>query len=342
MELMKELGLNNSSANQTYMLLLMEGAAPATAAELASKVNLKDFCDMWNKSVGVTYVTGARANYNGVGADWTTFFNAVSTIGQMKGGPLRVALTGHTFPANPNTANRIVPDTIEIQDASGNRFECGWISLFVAQMLCRLPNSGSVNAGFTDATWLSPHIAPELNPTANVIIGFNSPQAITGMSIDQWGSASTKNIAVDYWDGAAWVQCVAQRTTAAAFVAFTATTQKLRLRLGTGALAANGESSCSFAFYTAAPQPKRNHPPVKWGLLIPTGSRPIGSGIASLQTLVVDGVITPKTRVPLFAFTVGGPGGSEEVILSKASGLTSDDTPTVTGFYIQSRNMVEV
>lgn len=341
MELMKELGLNLSSVNQTYMMLLMDGAPPTTHAELAAKVNLKDFCDMWNKSLGVTYVTGSRANYNGSGSEWTTFFNAVPTIGQMKGGPLRVALSGHTFAAS-GSAVRLVPDTVEIQDASGTRVECGWLSLFVAQMLCRLPNSGSVNASYTDSTWLSPHQVPELNPIAHVVVGFNSPQTLTGMSIDQWASASTKNIAVDYWDGAAWVQCVAQRTTAAAFVPFSVTTTKLRLRLGTGALGVNVEASCSFAFYAAAPQPQRNHPTVKWGLLIPTGSRPTGSGVAALQTLVTDGVISAKSRIPLFAFTVGGPGGSEEVILSKAAGLTSDDTPTVTGFYVQPRNMVEV
>jgi len=341
MELMKELGLNLSSANQTYMLLLMDGTPPTTHAELAAKVNLKDFCDMWNKSVGVTYVTGTRANYNGAGSEWTTFFNAVSTIGQMKGGPLRVALSGHTFAAS-GSAVRLVPDTIEIQDASGNRIECGWFSLFVAQMLCRLPNSGSVNGTYTDATWLSPHQVPELNPTAHIVVGFNSPQTLTGMSIDQWSMASTKNIAVDYWDGAAWVQCVAQRATTAGFVPFSATTTKLRLRLGTGALGAITESSCSFAFYAASPMIQRNHPDVKWGLLIPTGSRPTGNSIASLQTLVTDGVISAKSRIPLFAFTVGGPGGSEEVILSKVAGLTSDDTPTVTGFYVQPRNMVEV
>lgn len=341
MELMKELGLNLSSANQTYMMLLMDGTPPTTHAELAARVNLKDFCDMWSKSVGVTYAAGARSNYNGVGADWTTFFSAVPAIGQMKGGPLRVALSGHTFAAS-GSAVRLVPDTIEIQDASGNRVECGWLSLFIAQMLCRLPNSGSVNAGYTDATWLSPHYVSELSTVAHIVVGFSSPQAITGMSIDQWASASTKNIAVDYWDGAAWVQCVAQRTTAAAFVPFSVTTTKLRLRLGVGALGAVSEAACSFAFYSSSPQPQRSHPTVRWGLLIPTGSRPTGSGVASLHSLLLDGLISAKSRIPLYAFTIGGPGGSEEVILNKVAGLTSDDTPTVTGFYLQARNMVEV
>lgn len=341
MELMKELGLNLSSANQTYMLLLMSGAAPTTAAQLLAAVNTKDFCDMWSKSIGVAYVTGARGAYNGTGNEWTTFFNAVTTIGQMKGGQLRVALSGHTFGSTPS-ANCIVPETIELQDATGNKIECGWFSLFVAQMLCRLPNSGSVVASYSDAAWLSPHQVPEMNPTAHIVIGFGSEKTLTGMSIDQWASASTKVVAVDYWDGAAWVQCVAQRATSAAFVAFTATTTKVRLRLGPGNLPLNSEASCSFAFYSATPEAQRQHPAVTWGLLIPTGSRPLSQGAASVQALVTDGVITRKTRVPFYAFSIGGPGGSEEVLLSKATGLTSDDLPTVTGFYLRPQNMKEV
>lgn len=328
MEFMKELSLNMSIQNQTFMLLYMSGPAPTNAAELNAAVDTHDFTDMWNKSIGCSYVVGVKSAYAGSGAEWTTFFNPVAGYGQLKGAPLRPY--GHRIPANLAASSPLVPDTIEFQKAAGEKIpSCGWLGLFAAQALCRCPHSGR-----SDCWWLSPLLVPEFNPVAHVVLGFSEAKTFTGISLD---TTSGTTFAVDYWDGSAWVQCVASKAATLGGTLFNAVSNKIRLRIGSR----SGESYESFVLYEAAPSQARAHQDITWALMIPMCSRPTSTSTAHIQVLVNAKEITRQTKIPFYSMSVGGPLGSEEILLTKNTALTSADYPVATGFYIKSGNFVE-
>lgn len=77
-------------------------------------------------------------------------------------------------------------------------------------------------------------------------------------------------------------------------------------------------------------------------LVVPICSRPSAPGAASpYLALITEGSIKRGGSVPLYALTAAGPGGNAELILTKASGLQSNDTPQITGVYIQPGNLIE-
>lgn len=330
MEFMKELSLNLSIANQVFMLLYMSGPAPTNAAELNAAVDTHDFTDMWNKSVGCSYVNGIKSAYAGVGSEWTTFFSPRPKCGQLKGGTFRP----DAIPVPSTSGFPATPDYIEYQNADGSKIPAtGWLGLSVAQFLCRCPYTAA-------PSYLSPHLVSELNPVAHIVVGFKSVRAFIGISVAHDTYSSTKSFALDYWNGSAWVQCIATRNTANVTLPFSATTDKFRLRYMQGALPIGAEASQSFVLWEAEAPEQVPVPDITWALLIPTCSRP-GSDAPQIQNLVNSGEITRQTKIPFYSMSVGGPGGSEEILLTKNTALTSADYPAATGFYIKSGNFVE-
>ena len=329
MEFMKELSLNMSIANQTFMLLYMSGPAPTNAAELNAAVDTNDFTDMWNKSVGCSYVKGVKSAYAGVGAEWTTFFAPRAGCGQLKGATLRP--DGHRIQANLASSKPVVPDTIEYQTADGVKLpSCGWLGLFAAQLLCR-----GAPASSNDSYFLSTGHVSGLAPDAHIVLGFNEAKTFSGISCE----SANLSYAVDFWDGSSWVQCVTMRVGVVnTNTLFSATSSKIRLRIRPGT---SSDLYGSFVLHEVEAPAVRPHPDIQWSLLIPICARPNSLNSADVYARVVAKEITSQTKIPFYVLTTGGPGGSEEILLTKNTALTSADYPVATGFYIKSGNFVE-
>lgn len=332
MELMKETSLNFSISNQVFMMLLMGGSTPTNAAELAAAVRVNDFTDMWNKSLGVCYAEAANASFTGSPSDATALFSPRSATGQLKGASLR--LDAGTPAPTAGTGTPAVPDTIELETSTGTKIQdSGWLGLFLAQIACR---STAYNVKGNSA--LSPNkISEYASGPAYIVFGFKSARTFTG--IQTHGSGHAPTMAVDYWDGAKWVECVSSRATPGSQIQFASavTTDKMRLRL------THVGDEIMYGYYfveqtvpTPAPVPN-----ITWALLIPIGARPAG-GSGTPFTAIIGSAIKRGGSVPFYALSVAGPGGNAEVILTKASGLQSSDAPQVTGFYIQPGNLIEV
>lgn len=335
MELLKETSLNQGISSQIYMLLYMGGTPPTNIAQLNAAVRANDFCDMWNKSLGCAYATPTKAGPGGVGVEYTTMFSPRAGCGQMKGGVHR--MDAATF---VGTGSPVVPDTIGFETAAGVPItDSGWFGLFVANMLCRA-GLANVVAGVA----LSPRQLTEFLPTGHIVVGFNAAKTLTGIQCNHVAASSLQKFAVDYWNGSAWVECVANRDAAQGWVAFApqVTTTKVRIRLQAGALPATSEVTDSFVLAEVSAPVATAVANITWALVIPVGSRPNGGVPSLFIPMITEGVIKRATNVPFYAMTAAGPGGSADIILTKATGLQSTDTPQPTGFYLQPGNMVEV
>ena len=332
MELLKETSLNYAIQNQVFMVLLMGGAAPANAAELAGAVRTNDFTDMWNKSLGVCYADAGRASFNGSPSEATTYLAPRSNIGQLKGASLR--LDSGTPAPTAGTGTPSLPDTIELETSTGTKIQdSGWLGLFLAQVFCR---ATAYNAKGNVA--LSPSKISEYTTShAHIVLGYKTARTFSG--IMSFGTGSAPNIGVDYWDGSKWVECLSARPTTGGWMAFSAavTSDRIRVRL-----LDNGDeiSYCYYMVEQSAPaaQPVTQ---VTWALIIPIGARPEVSYAASPFLAQLGKSIMRGGSVPFYALTASGPGGTTELILTKASGLQSSDAPQITGLYIQAGNLIE-
>jgi hypothetical protein len=332
MELLKETSLNYAIPNQVFMVLLMGGAAPTNAAELAAAVRTNDFTDMWNKSLGVCYADAAKASFNGSPSDATTFLSPRSNNGQLKGASLRLD-TGTPAPT-AGTGTPALPDTIELETSTGIKLQdTGWLGLFLAQVVCR---AAAYNV--KGAVALSPNkISEYASSHAHIVLGYKT--ARTFSAIMCFGSGTAPNIAVDYWDGGKWVECLSARTSPVVQTAFASpvTSDKMRIRV------LNTLDEISFCWYMveqAAPavQPVAQ---ITWALVIPISSRPELSYAPSPFLAQLGGSIKRGGNVPFYALSVAGPGGNAEMILTKAAGLQSSDAPQITGLYVQAGNLIE-
>lgn len=333
MELLKETSLNYVIPNQVFMVLLMGGTAPTNAAELAAAVRVNDFTDMWNKSLGVCYADAAKASFNGSPSDATTFLSPRANIGQLKGATLRTD-AGTPLPS-AGTGTPSVPDTIELETSAGAKIQdSGWLGLFLAQILCR---SAAYNVKGNCA--LSPNkISEYASSPAHIVLGYKSPRTFSGIMSSGSGTAPT--IAVDYWDGAKWVECLSSRASATAAqmpFASAVTTDKIRIRL------LNTLDEINYSYYMVEQTAPAAQPvaQITWALIIPIGSRPELSYAPSPYLLQLGTAIKRGGTVPFYALTAAGPGGNAELILTKAAGLQSSDAPQITGLYLQAGNLVE-
>lgn len=332
MELMKETSLGLGLNNQVFMILLMGGSAPSNAAELIAAVRPSDFTDMWNKSLGVCYADVAKASFGGSPPEATTYFTARANIGQMKGATLRLDSGTPTPPAGMGTP--ALPDTLELETLAGVKIQdSGWLGLFLAQISCR---SASWNSKGTAA--MSPNLIAEYaSGPACIVYGFKSQRTFSGIQTHGTGVAPT--MAVDYWDGAKWVECLSSRPTSGGWIAFASavTTDKLRLRL----VCSGYEITYGYYFVEQTPPAVAQISNVTWGLVIPIGSRPASVANGSPFPSLVGTAVKRGGSVPFYAMSIAGPGGSAEIIMTKVSGLQSSDSPQITGFYFQSGNLVE-
>lgn len=334
MELMKETSVSTNLNNQVYMLLYMGGTPPTNIAELNAAVRSNDFCDMWNKSLGCTYTTATKAAPGSTSPEYTFMLNPKAGAGQLKGGVNRmdgVAFSGTGYP--------ITPDTIGLETAAGAPIaDSGWFGLFAANMFCRAGDPRGVGPQY-----LSPRNLTEFSPIGHMVLGFKSAKTLTGIQFNHYSVSSLQNFAVDYWNGTSWVECLALRNGAQGWYPFApqVTTTKVRVRLQTGALPALSEAADSFVLAELNAPVAEAVADIKWALVIPISSRPSVSS-SSIQQGVTDGNIKRGTNVPFYAMTAAGPGGSADIILTKAVGLMSNDTPQPTGFYIQPGNLIEV
>lgn len=336
MELMKETCLPQVVANQVYMILYMGGTPPSNVAELSAAVRVSDFTDMWNKSLGCAYATAAKsAPGSGVGADYTMMLNPKAGCGQLKGAVNR--LDGITF---AGTGYAVTPDTIGIETAAGVPItDSGWFGLFAANMLCRIPKGDGIAAAS-----LSPRHITELSPVGNLVVGFSSPKTITGIQCERAATGSLAAFAVDYWNGASWVECLTSRPAARGWYAISPqpVATKMRIRVSSGALPALSEVAESFVFGAVEAPASAAVPNITWALVIPVTSRPYAAGsVSPYVAAITEGVIRRGVPVPLYAMTVAGPGGNAEIIVTKASGIQTTDSPQITGVYIQPGNLVE-
>lgn len=332
MELLKETSLNFAIPNQVFMVLLMGGAAPTNAAELAAAVRTNDFTDMWNKSLGVCYADAAKASFNGSPSEATTMLSPRSTIGQLKGASLRLD-SGSPAPS-AGTGTPALPDTIELETSTGTKLQdTGWLGLFLAQVFCR---AAAHNVKATAA--LSPNkISEYASSHAHVVLGYKTARTFSGIMC--FGSDTAPNIGVDYWDGAKWVECLSARTSPVVQTAFASavTTDKIRIRL----LSTLDEINFSYYLIEQAAPAAQPVAQITWALVIPLSSRPALPYAASPFLPHLGTAIKRGGSVPFYALSVAGPGGSAEIILTKAAGLQSTDSPQITGLYIQAGNLIE-
>lgn len=334
MELMKETSISYNLNNQIYMLLFMGTTPPSTVAELNAMVRNNDFCDMWNKSLGCAYTTATKAAPGSISVEYTFMLSPKSGAGQLKGGVNRMDVV--TF---AGTGYPITPDTIGLETAAGVPItDSGWFGMFAANMFCRVTNPQGIGPQS-----LSPRHLTEFLPTGHMILGFKAAKTLTGIQFNHYSASSLQKFAVDYWNGSAWVECLALRDGAQGWYPFApqVTTTKVRVRLQSGALPALSEFNDSFVLAELNAPVAEAVADIKWALVIPISSRPTSSGSPILQA-VTDGIIKRGTNVPFYAMTTAGPGGNADIILTKASGLLSSDTPQPTGFYIQPGNLIEV
>ena len=332
MELLKETSLNYAIQNQVFMVLLMGGAAPANAAELAGAVRTNDFTDMWNKSLGVCYADASRASFNGSPSDATTFMSPRPNIGQLKGAPLRLD-TGTPAPT-AGTGVPAVPDTIELETSTGTKLQdTGWLGLFLGQVFCRAAAYNTKG----NASLAPNKIAEYAASPAHIVLGYKTARTFIG--IMSFGSGTAPTIGVDYWDGSKWVECLSSRASPVTQTAFASpvTSDKIRFRLSTSL------DEISFCYYLIEQAAQAAQPvaQITWALVIPLGSRPELFYAASPFLAQLGNSIKRGGNVPFYALTASGPGGTTELILTKASGLQSSDAPQITGLYIQAGNLIE-
>jgi hypothetical protein len=257
MELMKETSLIQSLVNQVFMILFMGGTPPSNAAELNAAVRMSDFTDMWNKSLGCAYAGASKNAPAGSSAEYTMLLSPRAGCGQLKGAANR--LDGLSF---VGTGYAVTPDTIALETAAGVPItDSGWLGLFAANVLCRVPKGD----GFGAAS-LSPRQITEFTPVGYLVVGFNTPKTITGIQCERNPVGSASAYAVDYWDGSGWVECVATRSSARGWVAIASqpVTTKMRIRVSAGALPAGSEITDSFVFGAVEAPEVRAVPAITW------------------------------------------------------------------------------
>ena len=227
-----------------------------------------------------------------------------------------------------------MPDTVELETSTGTKLQdTGWLGLFLAQVFCRAA-AHNVKGNVS----LSPNkIAEYASGPAYVVLGYKTARTFIG--IMPYGSGTAPTIGVDYWDGGKWVECLSSRASPVTQTAFASpvTSDKIRFRLSTSL------EEISFCYYLIeqAAQAAQSVEQITWALIIPLGSRPELSYASSPFLAQLGKSIMRGGSVPFYALTASGPGGTTELILTKASGLQSSDAPQITGLYLQAGNLIE-
>lgn len=342
MELHKESMLANtfySVSRYGFLAFLMPGPAPTTPEQVKLAFDPYDIQDLYAKCIGLSQIKpGTKSGTEPVSFD----LMAVSaTAAAMKKGQFDYAI--------PAAANSLVPANMRKASLPDRMFFCKGTAPFD-----RLTEkTGMAGAGMMrDAQWMF-----DVAGTACNIYGGNAhPESQANYATEyEWDTprnfggvvragtngvlaANGYTVAVDAWDGNAWVQVVAPVAKAGAlstanYIAFAAPVLTSRLRIrstftGTWVMPAGFLPHALLPLELTADAPAQvAMPDIGWAVLIPMiGNAQIYNTLLSTAATISD-VTGP---LPFYVAKVGEVAGPDiDLVLTKTTGLNSDSLPTM-------------
>ncbi len=350
MELHKELILGNLPAAAGlvgFLSLYMQGAAPTSASELKAAIDIYDFLDIYNKSIGVAHYSMSSANSGQISG--ATLNQAAGKVA-LKNGPLDFAIPSSNLPAGTSKAS--IPDRIFACETSApytrlDSHALGMASIYAANMAPWLTFDGSVLPTHPGKSIGQPH----LGVSTCQEFEWDKPRTLTGVirsSAYGISSGAPQTLLVEAWNGSAWdtvlpLNSKASATNVITYHAFSApvTTNKLRLRWASTIVTdrnftyPHGVVPVEQSAASPAPVPV---PDIEWAVLIPLHGKihPLASASAARFN-------KHDAPVPMYVCRVGGPGDSVgfDLILSKNTQLTSTDAPGMAGVRFNGANITE-
>ena len=349
MELHKELILGNlpsSTGLVGFLSLYMKGAAPASASELKAAIEIYDFLDIYNKSIGVAHYSMTSAN-----SGQTSGATINQTAGKvaLKNGPLDFAIPSGVLPAGTSKAS--IPDRIFACETSApytrlDSHALGMASIYAANMAPWLTFDSASPPPHPGKSIGQPH----LGATTCQEFEWDKPRTLTGvLRSSTYGITSgAQTLVVEAWNGSAWdtvlpINSKSSSTTMITYHAFSApvTTNKLRLLWAAAYVSdrnftyLHGVVPVEQSAASPAPVPV---PDIGWAVLIPMYGKIHPLAIASAARFNKH-----DAPVPMYVCRVGGPGDSGEfdLILSKNTQLTSTDAPGMAGVRFNGANITE-
>lgn len=350
MELHKEPILGNlpSAAGLIgFLALYMQGTAPKNADELKAAIDIYDFLDVYNKSLGVAHYAMLSANSGQVvGANLTQVAARVA----LKKGVFDYNIPSTVHPAG--TAKAPLPDRIFACEtvAPFSRLDTralGMASIYAANMAPWLTMDGSNVPLYPGKSIGQPH----LGTTTCQEFEWDTARTLTGViRPTSYGIYSIANqvIVVEAWNGSDWDTVLPSNSKTSSITSFTyhafstpVTTTKLRVRWSASV---NNDRNYAYPHgivpveqSDTAPAPVQV-PDIGWAVLVPMYGR-------ILPAPAVDSVRFNKANapVPMYVCSVGGPGDGAEfdLILSKNTQLSSSDMPGMTGVRLNGANITE-
>lgn len=344
MELFKDSMLCNTfySVNRYgFLAFLMPGPAPSTPAQVKDAFDVYDIQDLYAKCIGLSQIKPAIKSSLSTEPVAFELLAVSANAAAMKKGQFDYAI--------PAAANSLVPGNMRKASLPDKMFLCSGTSPFA-----RLSEkTGMAGAGMMrDSQWMF-----DINGTACNIYGGNShPESQANYATEyEWDTprnfggviragtngvlaANGYTVAVDAWNGSGWDQVVAPVAKAGAvstanYIAFAAPVMTTRLRIrttftGTWAIPAAYLPHAILPLELIADAPAQVAvPDIGWAVLIPMlGNAQIYNNIAANHATMSD-VTGP---LPFYVAKVGeaaGPG--IDLVLTKATGLTSDSLPTM-------------
>lgn len=350
MELHKDLILGNLPTTSNlvgFLSLYMKGAAPTSASELKAAIDIYDFLDIYNKSIGVAYYSTTSAN-----SGQTSGATINQTAGKvaLKNGPLDFAIPSGVLPAGTSKAS--IPDRIFACETSApftrlDSHALGMASIYAANMAPWLTFDSSAPPPHPGKSIGQPH----LGVTTCQEFEWDKPRTLTGVirsSSSGISSGSAQTLVVEAWNGSAWdtvlpLNSKTSATTLITYHAFSApvTTNKLRLLWASTIVSSqnftyqHGVVPVEQSAASPAPVPV---PDIEWAVLIPMHGKIHPTANANAARFNKH-----DAPVPMYVCRVGGPGDSGEfdLILSKNTQLTSTDAPGMSGVRFNGANITE-
>lgn len=331
--------------NSPSIIYYMPGAIPTDKASLLASVNMADISDIHAKSVGYSILTGTAAYEDvGHGKSSITYTSVNANRTCLKGGTTKV---GSAYIATPSKAYNDFRMANTMQTVPPALFYAP--SNIFTGASTYIENTVRVAESIDVATSLGAFSAPYILEYESAIT-LSSLHFFNGIGVI--GSQYSYRVKVEYWNDTAWATAFAG-TTVTASSALTviplttpATSSKWRITLLPYEMRVNYPCLRIYGIalsHTSPPAPV-SVPDITWGIIVPynetsASSLPFyrlnvtaesASGVRRERTIA--NCLASANYVPAIIDTCGENSMTSKIAISKATGLTSDDKPSVLAY----------